>query len=289
MSALDALLKSRGMNSRAATPPVTPALPRSEERRNNAVTDKAARTCIVHAELAQGTPEWSLLRAGIPTASGFDRIITPKGEPTKSTTSRAYLHALIAERLMGHPIVEKTSHWMDRGKELEPEAVRFYEFQRDAETVKIGFVTTADRAVGASPDRFVGDEGMLETKVPSEAVHVSYLLTKSVEAAYYPQAQGQLWVCQRVWNDILSYHPEMPPALIRVERDEAFIAKLDRLVTAFSLELEKVFLECLAKGWGKENRPPPARKKPRFNPMESIEVLAAQANATGAKLPEWAQ
>jgi len=56
----------------------------------------------------------------------------------------------------------------------------------------------------------------LEIKIPAEHTHVSYLLKKSVDQAYYPQIQGQLWIAERKWVDILSWHPEMPPALIRV-------------------------------------------------------------------------
>jgi hypothetical protein len=36
----------------------------------------------------------------------------------------------------------------------------------------------------------------------------------------------------------MSYHPEMQPAIIRVERDEKYIATLAVAVEAFSLQLE---------------------------------------------------
>ena len=59
--------------------------------------------------------------------------------------------------------------------------------------------------------------------------------------AYYPQVQGQLWISERKWSDILSYHPEMPPALIRVERNEPYIELLKAAVGAFSRTLEAEF------------------------------------------------
>ena len=90
-----------------------------------------------------------------------------------------------------------------------------------------------------------GSDGLLEIKVPAESTHVGYLITKAVDAEYFPQVQGQLWVSERQWLDIMSYHPEMPPALIHVERDEDFIRILSAAVTTFSEELERVATEAV--------------------------------------------
>jgi hypothetical protein len=183
----------------------------------------------------------------MPTASNFDRIVTPKGAASKQ--AEGYLHTLIAERIMGHPVLEFVTTWMDRGQQLEGEAVAYYEGIRERDTTKIGFLTNDTTTVGASPDRFVGADGLLEIKVPKESTHVGYLLTKAVDSAYYPQVQGQLWVSGRAWLDIMSYHPEMPPALIHVERDEAYIRTLSAAVDAFAAELERVAAECRERGW----------------------------------------
>lgn len=201
---------------------------------------------IIH-NVEQGTTAWLALRAGIPTASSFDRIITPKGKA--SAQAEKYMHKLLAERMMGHPVTEFAGPWADRGKELESDAAAYYESTREMTVERVGFVTNDTRTIGASPDRLVGEDGLLELKVPAEHTHVAYLLTRAVDADYYPQVQGQLWVTGRSWLDIMSYHPEMPPALIRVERDEKFIASLAAAVEAFSGELERVVLELDAKGW----------------------------------------
>ena len=201
---------------------------------------------IVH-NVTQGTPEWLALRSGIPTASQFDMIVTPKGAASKQ--AEAYMHTLLAERIMGHSVIEVITSWMDRGSQLEAEAVAYYEAQRDLATERIGFLTNDAGTIGASPDRFVGEDGLLEIKVPKERTHVGYLLTKAVDAAYYPQVQGQLWIGERKWLDIMSYHPEMPPALIRVERDEKYIATLAREVGAFADVLERVSADLRERGW----------------------------------------
>jgi len=189
----------------------------------------------------QGTAEWSALRSGIPTASAFDNILTPKG--SRSTSATKYLHTLLAERMMGKPIVQFQSMWMERGQTLESEAVAHYESLHEVDTEKVGFVTNDARTIGASPDRFVGERGLLELKCPSEHVHVGYMLTKSVAAAYYPQAQGQIWVTERDWSDVVSYHPDLPHAIIHVERDEKFIALLAEAVGEFSEKLERMTRE----------------------------------------------
>jgi hypothetical protein len=63
------------------------------------------------------------------------------------------------------------------------------------------------------------------------------------------QAAGQLWITDRKWVDVCSYHPEMPPCIIRVERDEDFIDVVADAVEAFSRELEKKTLELRDRGW----------------------------------------
>ncbi len=218
----------------------------------------------------QGSSEWTHLRAGIPTSSEFDKIMTPMSKPSKS--AEMYLFALLAERIMGHPRVEFMSRWMDRGSRLEADAVAFYELQRDCETVKVGFITNDAGTIGASPDRLVADDGLLEIKVPSEAIHVSYLLRSgSAYDCYRVQTQGQLWVSERNWNDLLSFHPEMPPALIRIDRDEVFIAELAKAVEAFSLELERQTERLIEYGWidGRKESPKATTQSDLLNVLKA--------------------
>lgn len=215
---------------------------------------------IFHRDVCQGTTEWLALRAGIPTASSFDRILTPRtGKP--SSSAEGYLFSLLAERLMGKPIVEHVSLWMERGSHMEADAVSFYEFQRDIKTETVGFVTNDKNTIGASPDRLVGADGLLEIKVPAPHTHIGYLLRAgSAYDAYKVQVQGQLWIAEREWADVLSFHPEMPPALIRIERDEEYIQKLSAAVTAFSEALEEQWMRMAEEGWGPPPPPKPVEK-----------------------------
>jgi hypothetical protein len=201
-----------------------------------------------HNDVQQGSQEWLRLRSGLPTASRFSDIITPSGKPSRS--AERYLLTLLAERLMGHPCIEHMSMWQQRGSQLESSAVAFYELQSDCSTTPIGFVTTYDGRIGASPDRLVGDDGLLEIKCPSEWQHLSYLLNHgSVAGDYRVQAMGQLMVTERKWLDLLAFHPELPPAMIHIERDEEFIHLLSNAIVTFSLELERQFDICVERGW----------------------------------------
>jgi hypothetical protein len=187
-------------------------------------------------DMPQLSQEWYDIRLGIPTASQFHRIITPRTmKPSASATG--YMHELLAETMIRHPVNADASAFMERGVEMEESAVEWYEFQRDVETETVGFVMRDDRQVGCSPDRLVGDDGVLEVKVPSAHVHVSYLLGGT--DAYKTQIQGGLWVAEREWTDFLSYNPEMPQALVRVERDEVFISALAEAVGAFVERLKE--------------------------------------------------
>lgn len=157
------------------------------------------------------------------------------------------MHSLIAERLMGRPMDTFISEWMERGHILEEEAGKYYAFQNDCDPQPVGFITTDDGKIGCSPDRLVGDEGLLEIKAPAAHTHVGYLFGKGADKKYMPQIQGQLFVCgpSRKWVDIMSYHPELPEITIRTERDESYIEMLSEAVTAFAAELHEKYAEII--------------------------------------------
>ena len=185
----------------------------------------------------QGTPEWIAARLGVVTASEFDRVVTPK-QLKLAAASEKYMAEKIAEWIMGAPLEEMphgADSWVERGKRLEPEAVKFYELEKGVETFPIGFITTDDGTIGASPDRLVGDVALAEIKCPSVQVHVSYMIDpQSLLSQYCMQVQGQLWVCQdREYNDILSYFPGLPAVCVRSYRDKRVQDALSLHVPAF--------------------------------------------------------
>lgn len=192
---------------------------------------------MIHFDCVQGTTEWAQLRIGIPTASAFDQIITAKTLKPSSAADK-YAHRLLAELILNVALDDATSGAMNRGQVLERKAVEYYELKRDVDTTPIGFVMRDDRRVGCSPDRFVGNDGLLEIKTPMAHTHVGYLLDEE-GIGYRLQVQGQLWLCEREWSDTLSYNPKMPPALVRQTRDETVIKALALAVDQFLEQLDE--------------------------------------------------
>lgn len=213
----------------------------------------------------QGTRAWLDLRAGIPTASEFGRITSAhqirqaieKDAPVKLLAgSETYMHELLAERMLREPQTKAVTMWMQRGSEHEAEAVSYYEMARGVDTEVVGFCTNDEGTIGASPDRLVGEDGLLEIKVPSPAIHVGYLLNADGAGdEYRVQAMGQLWITGRQWVDIMSYNPGMPEALVRFERDEVFIGMLATAVSEFSAKLDAHTARFLENGWIKDPLP----------------------------------
>lgn len=189
---------------------------------------------IIHPA-KQGTDEWVAARLGLPTASNFDRLITKTGKP--SSAADKYLAQLVAEWFLGAPIDDYNSGAMERGNALEKQAVAKYEWDNDVTTEAVGLCTTDDGKIGASPDRLVGNRGLLEIKCPLAVTHMEYLLYGTSDA-YRIQQQGQLWVCERDWNDLFSFNPSMPTVRVRVERDEELIETMAEIVGSFVQRLD---------------------------------------------------
>ncbi len=54
-------------------------------------------------------------------------------------------------------------------------------------------------------------------------------------------------MCEREWVDLVSYHPEMPPVIVRCKRDDVYIKTLSTALAAFvdTLLAARVKLETL--------------------------------------------
>lgn len=181
----------------------------------------------------QGTPEWFAARVGIPTASRFSDILA-KGE---GKTRGRYLRDLAAEIIRGTPEEETyTNTHMERGKAQEDEARRLYAFMADADPVQVGFIR--DGRKGCSPDSLIGDDGGLEIKTAFGHIQIERLQRGTLPSEHVAQVQGSLWVTGRQWWAFMSYSPGLPPLIVRVERDEPYIAALAKAVDAFNEELD---------------------------------------------------
>jgi len=193
---------------------------------------------IFHHNVTQYSEVHDRLKLGIPTSSHFHKIITPQGKPSKQW--REYACVLIAERILQRKIEFYHSPAMERGLIVEAEAVDWYEFDQDVTVQRGGFITDDNHTVGCSPDRLVGDEGLLEIKAPLPHTQVEYWLSGEVNERFRPQLQGQLYVSQRNWVDIVCWHDVLPKVVMPVEPDETFITALDRELQIFNFFIDRV-------------------------------------------------
>jgi putative phage-type endonuclease len=193
---------------------------------------------MIVVDVIQGSPEWNTARLGIPTASGFDRIVTTKGEPSKQALK--YMYQLAAERITGVKEETYQNAAMQRGTEMEAEARAMYELMTGNEVDIVGVCyPDENKLYGCSPDGLISKDKSLEIKCPGSAVHVGYLLDGGLPTEYFQQVQGQLLVTGRKWVDFFSFYPGIKPLLIRVERDEKFIKALMVELEVFCKELDK--------------------------------------------------
>lgn len=191
---------------------------------------------MIFLDCEQGSEEWLKARCGIITASNMSQIITATKKP--SSQAGAYMDKLIAEKLTGSKSSIKSSEWMERGVELESEARLYYSFI--AEDVKeVGFIYKDEsKRVGCSPDGLLEDRG-LEIKCPAPHTQVKYLLENKLPTEYVCQVQGSMYVTGLKKWDFLSYHPQMPPLLLTIERDDEFCAELDLMIGKFIIEMDE--------------------------------------------------
>lgn len=183
----------------------------------------------------QGSPEWFQARAGIPTASCFSDILTKGKGSAPSKVRLTYMLKLAGEIVTGELTDQVTTRDMERGKVMEEEARDFYALSENVDPEIIGFVRNG--AKGCSPDSLIGSDGMLEIKTAKPHILGGFMLAGEFPDDHKAQCQGNLWVAEREWIDLLVYWPKMPRFVMRAHRDEAYIKTLSEEVDKFNAEL----------------------------------------------------
>lgn len=210
-------------------------------------------------EMEQRSPEWYEARLGIPTASNFSAILASGRGGAPSKTRLTYLRKLAGERITGQQAEDYSNAYMERGRTMEAEARELYGFTVDDEIRQIGF--GRNHGAGASPDALVGDAGMLEIKTQAPHLLIGTIEDGRVPSEHTAQVQGNLWVFERDWIDVLIYFSGMPEFRARVSRDDRYIdGTLAPGVRRFIDELEEL-VERLAGG----RVPPPAPPAPEVD------------------------
>lgn len=259
----------------------------------------------------QNTEQWQNLRGMVPTASEMHRIVCSeygsiykcsrcehvyanarkwcdqcsRREATvervavvrPSASQNGYMYRLIAASFGYQPDEAVPNKFMENGHLNEASAVAEYEFMTGRDTQQVGFVTTDDGLIGASPDRLVGDDGLLECKCPSEWVHIRHMVENDLESDHRVQIQGQLLVTGRQWVDAISWCKGFPSVIIRVERDEEFISGMNDLLVEFITKYQRTRAELIAKygNFARLAAESKAAEDPMHVTMADADVIAA--------------
>lgn len=190
----------------------------------------------------QRTPEWYAARIGIPTASMFTSLVTPTGKP--STQYIGYACTLANELYAHESELDgfQGNSWTGRGEVMEDEAAKWYQLVYGVEPEPIGFVTETGEGweAGCSPDRFIGDIGMLEIKCLKAENHTKALREYSKSGAtpseFKIQTQGQMLITSRGWCDLLLYHDKLPKLVIKQTPDADLVQTIKNQLSVVCAE-----------------------------------------------------
>jgi len=190
----------------------------------------------VHADLEQGSDKWHELRLGKITASCFYKLLGTKAAREK------YLYDRANEIVTGCKAdgEEYLNLHIQRGWEHETVARNKYITSTFTSVKEVGLVQLSDH-IACSPDGLVGEDGMIEIKVPDSNNyfrHVIEISKKGVEAIakeHYMQMQFNLYVCARKWCDYVLFNPKHAVQgnglfIFRVGYDEVMQARISEAV-----------------------------------------------------------
>jgi hypothetical protein len=205
----------------------------------------------------QHSVDWLKMRTGCTTASRiFDIVDRLKrasangGKGDYKASRRAYMIELICERLTGRASDHYVTDWMERGQEDEELSAAAYEMQTD-EIVEHGgfFMHDSIEFFGGSPDRRVGEKGLLELKNLKPENHYAILRGGEIPAEKIWQLNAQLACApEREWVDFGSYCKDMLSPQLRLfirrhHRDRERVAEVETEVKKFNAELAYELME----------------------------------------------
>jgi len=189
----------------------------------------------------QGSPEWFQMRLGKVTASRVADILA-KTKTGPSASRQNYLIELAIQRTTGIIQESYSNSAMEWGTQTEPQARVAYEVNTNNFVDQVAFIDHPSiKWFGCSPDGLVSDRGLLEIKCPNSATHWEYFKSKKPPQKYFIQMQAQIAVTNKDWCDFVSFDPRMPDRsqllIVRVDRDEAFIAEMESEIKQFLSEV----------------------------------------------------
>lgn len=162
----------------------------------------------------QGEQAWLKAKLGVITGTRIKKVL--------STTNMKLLDELCGER--GSQTIEDSfsSDAMERGKELEPYAIKAYEKKTGNKVAGIGFgLHDLYDWWGISPDGFVYKNRKrrigIEIKCPNTSTHFGYIRQNKIPAEYRPQVLNY-FMCEKDCEEVhfITFDPRYEPKPIHI-------------------------------------------------------------------------
>lgn len=189
-------------------------------------------------------------RCGKLTASNMSKAMSflKNGQPSKERSD--LMRCLLAERETGSNVRNFVNPAMEFGLRYEDECKQAFEI---ATGVIISPAVTYDHpeidGLAATPDGLLGDDGLIECKVPTSQTFVDWVVAGVVPEQHKPQMATQCAVTGRRWCQFVAFDPRIrdPARRLFMRRYEPtpeelgaveaaamkFLAELDRMEELF--------------------------------------------------------
>lgn len=211
------------------------------------------------SDIVQGSAAWHQVRLGKATASRMGDVMARVKPSAKNPEGYAerykkYQRELLIERLTGLPTQHFVSAAMEWGADSEEIAAAEYDARNGVCSLPCGFFEHPTiKGTGASPDRLVGDKGIVEFKNPTTGTHIDTLLDGTYNEDYRYQMAWEYECCPgREWVDFVSYDVRLPANLCyfqeRFVPDPELLGDMRVKVVTFIQELDE--LEAKIRAYG---------------------------------------
>lgn len=193
-------------------------------------------------------------RVGMITASRMKDVLAEG----KGISRAKYAAELATARMSGKPNRKSFlgNDSTEHGHEFEPVASMQYEMRNGVLVEGNGGIFIPHPQIqraGCCPDRFVGNDGLVEIKCPDSHTFISYKLSGEIPRIYRIQMIFQCACTVRKWNDFVAYDPDLPEEdgyiQIRFVPTEKEIQDMEFEVIKFDAEVEDLIKKI------KEKRP----------------------------------